>query len=312
MRKLKTIFMGTPEYVIPSLELTYNNSDLLAVFTAPDRKGGRGNNFIILKPKEFAQTYNIPVYQPNSLKDSKIVNILQDLTPDLLIVNAYGFILPKTILEIPKLAPINLHGSLLPKYRGASPIQSALVNGDKETGITVQIMNEKLDEGDIIYQLKTPIDEDDDYISLSNKLSKLSADCVRDVIKLFEEKKINPIVQASGASYCSKIKKEDGIINWADSFEIISNKMKAYINWPQSYCYYEKKKIIIHKISLVNDSKEYNPGTIVQVNKNGIFVQCGSGLINILMLQPEGKKPMNYLSFLNGHKWEINKVLASN
>ncbi len=307
---MKTIFMGTPEYVMPSLEALYEETEVTAIFTGPDRRGGRKNRSIIPKPKEFAETHQISLFQPGHY-DDEVIGVLESLKPDLLVVNAYGFILPKRVLNVPRLAPINLHGSLLPKYRGASPIQSALIQGDKETGITAQIMAEKMDAGDIIHQVTTQISEDDDYNTLSYRLSLLSASCLRDVITFYNNNQVIGKAQNhSDATYCKKIKKEDGLIDWTDSYETLSHKMKAYIHWPQSYTYYKNKKIIIHKVQKADDTMDSPPGFIKQFSKQGIVIQCGNGSLRILSLQAENKKIMDYKAFLNGHSWIVNDSLS--
>ncbi len=306
---MKTIFMGTPDYAMPSLEALYEETEVIAIFTGPDRRGGRKNQSIIPKPKVFAETHQISLFQPPHY-DDEVMGVLESLKPDLLVVNAYGFILPKRVLEAPRLASINLHGSLLPKYRGASPIQSSLIHGDNETGITAQIMAEKMDAGDIIHQVTTQISEDDDYNTLSYRLSLLSASCLRDVIAFYKDNKVIRKAQNHGdATYCKKIKKEDGLIDWTDSCETLSHKIKAYIHWPQSYTYYKDKKIIIHKVQKVDDTNDSPPGSIKQFSKQGIIIQCGDGSISILSLQPENKKVMDYKTFMNGNHWKVKDVL---
>ena len=309
---MKTIFMGTPEYVMPSLEALYEETEVIALFTGPDRRGGRKNLSIIPKPKEFAETHHIRIFQPTHFND-EVMGGIESLKPDLLVVNAYGFILPQKVLDTPKLAAINLHGSLLPKYRGASPIQSSLIHGDQVTGITAQIMAEKMDAGDIIHQVTTQIDEDDDYNTLSYRLSLLSASCLRDVIAFYKDNQVIRKAQNhSDASYCKKIKKEEGLIDWTDSYETLSHKIKAYIHWPQSYTYYKNKKIIIHKVQKADDTMGSSPGSIKQFSKQGIIIQCGDGSIRILSLQLENKKVMDYKAFLNGHHWNIKDSLSRN
>ncbi len=310
--KLKTIFMGTPDYVLPSLQTLYEHSDICAVFTGQDKVGGRGKKVIVPKPKQFAQEHNIPLFQPKTFKDNQIIEKINSFDYDLLIVNAYGFILPDAILATPKLAPVNLHGSLLPHYRGASPIQSSLLHGDKETGITAQIMTKELDAGDIIHIVKTAIKDDDDYVSLSARLSKLSAQCLEEVLELFAADKVVKTPQNSAeAGFCKKIKKEHGVINWQDPCQTILQKIKAYIYWPQSYTYYNDMKIIIHKIECLDTAADNVAGTIIQADKRGLIIQCGQGLAKIINLQPQGKKIMDYRSFLNGYRCQINEKFHS-
>lgn len=312
-KQFKSVFMGTPDYVMPSLEAVNEESNLLAVFTGPDRKGGRGNKIIIPGPKQFAESHNIPFHQPETYKNNPdIIEELKKLEPDFLIVNAYGFILPQAVLDIPKIAPINLHGSLLPQYRGASPIQEALLNGDEETGITAQFMEFKLDSGDILHQVKTKIEEEDDYESLSYRLSLLSASCIRDTIHFYENGEINKVPQDDEkATFCSKIKKEDGLINWSLTTKKIMGKMKAFSHWPQCYSYFNGLKVTFKKLKFHDNSQEAEPGTLCQFDKKGMMIQCGDGTIEVLELQPEKKKAMDFKSFFNGHKWNLGDKFSS-
>lgn len=310
--KYKSIFMGTPEYAMPSLQALHEESDILAIFTSPDKPTGRGKKIIPPKPKLFAVDNHIPCYQPKSFKNNiEIINTIKNLNPDLIIVVAYGFIFPKEVLQAAKISSINLHGSILPKYRGASPIQSALINNDSKTGITAQIMSEKLDEGNIIHILQTNIEENDDYITLSYRLSLLSASCIRDIFALYNKNQITPYPQNnSEASFCTKIKKEDALINWSESNQVIINKIKAFIHWPQCYTHYNNTKINILKAEKIHLPISKLPGTIIQFDKEGIIIQCGEGHLKILELKQENKKPMDHKSFLNGHKWDINTMLC--
>ena len=303
--KFKTVFLGTPDFVLPTIEYLHKETELVGIVTGPDRHGGRGNKVIIPEPKKFAIENKIPFYQPDTLKEGDVVEQLLKIDCDIFIVYAFGFILPKKVLDIPKLAPINLHGSLLPKYRGASPIHAALLNGDTESGITAQIMVEKLDAGDIVYQIKTPINDDDDYESLNHRLSLLAVDCLKDVFSQCSADNMNRTAQNKDeVSICRKIKKEAGIINWENSYESIYRQIRAYSHWPHSYTYHGTMQVTIHEIEKGDDTTDHHPGEIIKADKSGLFVQCGTGVVQIINLQPQGKKAMDYKSFLNGHKWK--------
>ncbi len=310
--KLKTIFMGTPNYVMHTIKALYENSELLGIFTGADKLSGRGKKLNITGPKSFALKHDIPVFQPNTFKGNHgVENQIKLLEPDLIVVNAYGFILPNNILSIAKLASVNLHGSILPKYRGASPIHYAILNGDKSTGITAQIMVQQLDAGDIIHKIETPIYDEDDYYSLSERLSLISAECIKDVLSLFIDNRIIRVPQDHNeVSFCKKITKVDGIINWNDEAKTILNKVRAYIKWPKSITYYKGKKIIIHKLAIVDKSSDKKPGTIIKADKHGLYVQCRGGMISILSLQLEGKKELDFISFLNGNHWKVYEELT--
>lgn len=310
---LNTLFMGTPEYSMPTLKILYDHSNLKAIISSPDKIGGRGHKVLTPPPVEYAIQNQIPFLQPGTYKDNpKIIEDIQQFQPDLLIVIAYGFILPQGVLDIPKIGSFNLHASLLPKYRGASPIQAALLNGENETGVTLQKMVFKMDAGDIVLKKAIPIEENDDYITLSDKLSRLSASCLKESLLLFETNSISYTPQKEEeATYCKKIQKEDGTIDWYKSAKDIFNQIRALKQWPVAYSFIKNKKIFFHKSQLIKD-KEANehtlpfdpklakPGQVIKSDKSGLYIKTGQGIISVLELQAEGKKILTYKDFLNG------------
>jgi methionyl-tRNA formyltransferase len=313
--KPRVIFMGTPLMVVPTVEAIYNTAELVAVFSAPDKEGHRGKRLICPFPAQFAREHNIPCFQPISLKDETVVRSIEELKPDLIIVYAYGYILPQTILDIPQWAALNYHCSLLPKYRGASPIQSALLNGDIETGISVQRMVFKLDAGPLVLSKTIPIESEDDFLSLCEKTSKLNAELTPTIIRLYQENQVVEIPQdETQATYCTKIKKQDGCINWNQSATQIYNQIRAFAGWPQCFTYWNKKVLKILRAGIIHpsdcsNSDESVPGEVLEANKQGLMIQTGSGVLSIQMVQLENKKAMDYRSFLNGYPIEKGTVL---
>jgi len=310
MTKLSSVFMGTPDFALPSLQTLWNQTQLKAVVTGQDKKTGRGQQLLEPQVKSFAREKQIPCFQPSTFKNNQ--EILQQLSlfhPDLLIVIAYGFILPEAILNIPTLYPLNIHASLLPKYRGASPIQTALLNNDSMTGICIQRMVLKMDAGDVLLCQSIPIALTDNCVTLSEKLSQLAADCLDKAIELIASGKEQFVPQKEdAASYCKKIQKDDAIIDWTASAQKIFGIIRAYCQWPVAETNYKGKKIFILSASLVDENLSHNttgiPGEVVQANKYGLILQCGTGFLSIEQIQLPGKKPISYKDFLNGYAVE--------
>lgn len=308
----KIIFMGTPDFSVPTLTKLYEdkNIDLLMVVTKEDKEAGRGKDIkesdIKSKAKELNIKYNknIPIYTPHKIKDDvKLISEIKNLNPDFIIVVAYGQILPKEILDIPKYACINGHASLLPKYRGASPIQGALLNGEKETGTTTMLMSEGMDEGDILLTKKIDIDDEDTAGILFEKLSYITADLLIETINDFNN--IKPIKQDnSKATYVKMIKKEDGLIDINnDTIDMIDRKVRGYYPWPSSFIKDENGKIIkIFKIKKYDGDMIDNNKIIFKYGKDKLLMRCKDGYVEILELQAEGKKRMNSRDYINGMK----------
>lgn len=309
-KSLKTVFMGTPYEVLPVLNRIYELTDLISIFTAPDKQGCRGKKLIVPAVKNFALEKNITYHQPCSWRDTDAVDILKSYEPDIVFVMSYGYILPKEVLEIPTNGAYNLHASLLPKYRGASPLQHALLNNDRITGITLQKMSEKLDQGDIISTKSTDIEPDDDYLSLKEKICELAPNLLEETLTKLSTTPVEGIKQnESMASICRKITKESGKIHWDNSATNIWCMVRAYTGWPTAYSYLNGKRIIIHKASVYNDEDKseglydrFQAGTIVEVSKNNLLVKCGSGILKINYLQLENKSVMDYKCYINGYR----------
>ncbi len=313
--KLRTIFMGTPLFAKEILDaLIKNGYNIIAVFTRPDAPQGRKQELAKSPVKESAEANKIPVYQPVSL-DEKITEEIKKLKPDITIVAAYGKILPRQILETPGFGCLNIHTSLLPKFRGPSPVQNALLAGEKETGITIFLINEGIDTGDILSQEKIKIGEDDTAESLTEKLSRLGAELLIKTLPLWIERKIKPVRQDdSRASLCQLIEREDGHIFWEEEAKNIYNKFRAFYPWPGIFGFWENngalERIKLIKISLSekDPSADHEAGEIFQMGDK-IAVQTLKGAVIIEEIQPEGKKPMAAKDFIVGHPNFIKSVL---
>jgi methionyl-tRNA formyltransferase len=311
MKNYKTIFMGNPEISIPSLIKLIEMTNCVAVYTGQDKVKGRGKKILPTPVKKTSVEYSIPVQQPETFKNTDIIRKLEEYEPDFILVMAYGFILPKKVLDIPRIAPINLHGSILPKYRGASPIHQALLNRDKKTGVTAQYMVKRMDAGDILHIEELDILPDDNYLTLSQKLADLSSVCLEKVLIKYHNGEIKPIPQDENkASYCSKINAEDGHIDWSKSCEKIIGEIKAYYSWPHSYTYYNGDKLIIKDAKYKSNQNVASEGEIIKADKTGLDIQTGDGILSIIEIQQEKRKPLYYKDFLNGYKLEIGKKFS--
>lgn len=297
--------MGTPKIAIPTFKKLIELTDCITVYTGQDKIQGRGRKYTPTPIKQIALENSIHIEQPSTFKDVNVIDKLKTYNPDFIVVMAYGFILPVKVLNIPNIAPINLHGSILPSYRGASPIHQALLNNDKKTGVTAQFIVKKMDAGDILHIKEIDIEEEDNYESLSEKIANASALCIEELIEKYKNGEVKQKPQDEmKISYCKKIKIEDGLINWNKSADRINGEIKAYYTWPHSYSYYEGKKIIFKKAMVLNCEETHKPGQVIQADKNGLHIQTGDNVISILELQLEKKKVLDYKNFLNGFKLE--------
>ncbi|HTQ50942.1 MAG TPA: methionyl-tRNA formyltransferase [Candidatus Acidoferrales bacterium] len=310
---MKVVFMGTAELSCASLAALANDKQfsVAAVVTQPDRPRGRD-----LKPqsspvKVLAQKLDLPLLQPERARDEKFIAALRALQPELIVVAAYGQILPPSILDLPRHGCLNVHTSLLPKYRGAAPIQWAIAHGDAETGVTIMKMDAGLDTGPMLAQRRTPISPEDDSASLHDRLARLGAELLGQTIPDYVAGKIQPQPQpADGASLAPKIKKEDGRIDWGRPAQTIWNRLRAFTPWPGAFTFFDGKLLKIWKASLAQEvSHEGAPlhssglanGTILSADKNGILVLCGKDALMTIELQREGGKRMSAAEFLAGH-----------
>jgi methionyl-tRNA formyltransferase len=298
------IFIGSADFGVLTLaRLLAEGSFSIFVVTQPDRKKGRGQKLTPTPIKQLALKNNLPIFQPENINSKDAVDVLKQHNPDLILVVSYGKILSKKILDLPKFGCINLHPSLLPKYRGPAPINWTLFNGEKETGNTIFFMNEKMDAGDIIYQSRMPILPEDNYGSLYKKLSLQGASDAIQTISLIDEGRAHPIPQAdSQATFSKFVTRDIRKINWQNLAQEIANRVRGLAPYPGAFTYLDGKEIkIIQAFSVENDYPEEEPGTIVEVKKkHGIIVTTGENTLLITRLKPAGKKEMSAYQFSLG------------
>ncbi len=302
MHSPRILFMGTPDFALPSLELVHKKYGVSAVICQPDKINGRGNKITFGPIKEYALTNNIPVYQPETFKNNACIELIKEIDPNLIIVAAYGKILPEYVLNYPKYGCINVHGSLLPKYRGASPIQASVLNGDDVTGITIMHMDKELDSGDIILQKETKIDFYETAGELFDRLSVMGAECLCEAIELLLDGKAPRTPQNHNMStHVSMIKKEMGKLDFSLSAKKIKCLVYGLNPWPSAYVETKNNLYKIHKVILGRPTDKKS-GTIVSVSKDGIEVACGDfNTIIITEIQKQGKRKMDAYSFSLGH-----------
>ncbi|MDP1676545.1 MAG: methionyl-tRNA formyltransferase [Bacteroidota bacterium] len=306
---MKIIFMGTPDFAVPSLDiLLKNNYTISAIVTAPDKPRGRGQQVSFTPVKEFAQKHSIPVLQPEQLKDESFISRISNLKPDLFIVVAFR-ILPKEVYTIPAKGSFNLHASLLPKYRGAAPINWAIINGEKESGVTTFFLQDKVDTGNIILQKRIPISDEMNAGELHDALSEIGANAVLETVRLIESGKVNPQQQDNTlSSPAPKIFKETCRINWKQNTDSIHNFVRGLSPYPAAWTVHDDKQIKIFRSKNSEfriQNSESNVGGIV-VTQNKIIVNTSDGSIEILELQQEGKKRMSAEEFLRGYRFSEN------
>jgi len=291
--------MGTPDFAVPSLKILHDNKfDITSVVTVPDKPMGRGLRVHYSKVKEYALSNNLNILQPENLKDSEFINKIKNQYPDLIVVVAFR-ILPNEIINIPKSATINLHASLLPKYRGAAPINWAIINGEKETGLTTFFIKEKIDTGNIILQKQIPIMEDEDYGSLYSRLSLEGADLLLETVIQISKKEFNLTEQTESlASPAPKIFKEDCRIKWDNESFKIHNLIRGLSPIPGAFCFCENKILKIFKTKLSDIKSESDSGKLI-IKEKKLFTNTPDYLLEILELQLEGKKKMKSFEFIN-------------
>lgn len=313
---MRIVFMGTPDFAKESLEALYNaNHEIVAVVTNPDRPKGRGMKMIATPVKEFAESKNLQVFQPERIRNNEaIINKIKELAPDVICVVAYGKILPEDILEIPRLGCINVHGSLLPKYRGAAPIQWAVLNGDKTTGITTMYMDKGMDTGDMILQEEVEIEENETTGELWNKLAKLGAKLLVETLEKIEDGTAPRTKQNdSEATIAPMLEKEMAKIDWENkTAEEIKNLVRGLNPIMGAYSFLNGKKIKFWKVEASDseaNSKNQKPGTVlVSDSKKGLYIQTKKGVLSILEIQGENAKRMPIQDFLRGNKIKENEV----
>ena len=308
---IRTVFMGTPEFALPPLEgLIAAGVNLVGVYTQPDRPKGRGKKLAASPVKQLAEEQGIPVFQPHKLRDPLAVEELRALQPDLIIVVAYGQILPKAILDMPQHSCINIHASLLPKYRGAAPINKAIIDGETETGVTTMLMDVGLDTGDMLVKRSLKIGENETAGELHDRLAVLGRDALDETLRLLCTGELVAEKQDDSLScYAPMLKKEDGVIDWQRPARVIHNQVRGLDPWPGTYTSLDGDILKIAATTVCDATGE--PGTILAADKNGVLVACGEGSLLIGELQLPGKKRLAAVNFLSGRPLFIGTQLPS-
>ncbi|MDI5877191.1 methionyl-tRNA formyltransferase [Shewanella xiamenensis] len=301
MKPLNIIFAGTPDFAARHLQALINSHhNVIAAYTQPDRPAGRGKKLTASPVKELALAHNIPVYQPGSLRKEPAQQQLAALNADIMVVVAYGLILPKVVLDTPRLGCINVHGSILPRWRGAAPIQRALWAGDKETGVTIMQMDVGLDTGDMLLKTYLPIEDDDTSASLYEKLAQQGPDALLQALEglangtLAAEKQDEAL-----ANYAEKLSKEEARLDWTKSATQLWQEVRAFNPWPVSYFEHQGNTIKVWQTQVSTTSSNAAPGTIISASKKGIEVATGDGVLTLLSMQLPGKKPLSVADILN-------------
>lgn len=309
----RVVFMGTPEFAMPTLQRLIDQHQVVGVFTQPDRAAGRGRQVIPSPVKRLALAHNLPVLQPRSLRrEPKAIEHLRTLAPDVIVVAAYGLILPQAVLDIPAHGALNVHASLLPKYRGASPIAGAILGGETETGVTIMLMDAGMDTGPILAQAREPIHPDDTTGTLEPRLARLGADLLAETLPRWLKGEITPQPQDnSQATYTRLIAKEDGQIDWTEPAELIERKVRAYNPWPAAYTTWAGNLLKILKAQASLDTSiAAQPGEVLR-HSMGIVVGTGHGLLRLESVQLAGKRAMDADDFARGARGFIGSRLMT-
>lgn len=301
---LRIIFAGTPDFAARHLDVLLSSGhQIVGVFTQPDRPAGRGKKLMPGPVKALAEEKGLPVFQPVSLRPEENQQLVADLQADVMVVVAYGLILPKAVLTMPRLGCINVHGSLLPRWRGAAPIQRALWAGDSETGVTIMQMDVGLDTGDMLHKLACPITAEDTSATLYDKLAELGPQGLIETLKQLASGTATPEVQDEArVTYAEKLSKEEARVDWTLSAAQLERCIRAFNPWPMSWFEIEGQPVKVWAASVIADAADAAPGTILDVSKQGIRVATGDGILNLLSLQPAGKKAMSAQDLLNSRR----------
>ena len=301
---LRIIFAGTPDFAAHHLDaLLASAHQVVGVFTQPDRPAGRGKKLMPSPVKVLAQEHNVPVFQPASLRPAENQQLIADLNADVMVVVAYGLILPKAVLDMPRLGCINVHGSLLPRWRGAAPIQRSLWAGDAETGVTIMQMDVGLDTGDMLYKLSCPITAQDTSATLYDKLAGLGPQGLLETLRQLATGEAQPEVQDDTlVTYAEKLSKEEARLDWRLPAEQLERCIRAFNPWPVSYFIIDEQPVKVWKASVLETESSAVPGTILDAGKQGIQIATARGVLNIEELQPAGKKAMKAHELLNSRR----------
>lgn len=313
---MRIVFMGTPEFSVPALEyLNKSEYQVIGVYTQPDRPTGRGRKLEESPVKMVALSHGLEVFQPVKLRNPDEVARLAALKPDLILVAAFGQILPQSVLDIPKFGCLNIHPSLLPKYRGATPIPAAILAGDKETGVTIMLMEAGMDTGPIVTQIIVGIEPDDTTESLTNRLAQASVRLLAEALPLWFDGSLKPKPQDnSKATYTSPITKEDGAIDWRTSTIEISRQVRAFYPWPGCYTWWQGKLLKMLEAIPLNKEGSLVPGRVVTLASGqpaAVGIETGDGVLGLLRVQLEGKRALAASEFLSGQRTFVGSILGS-
>lgn len=312
---MRILFMGTPDFA--EVVLSYIVSaghEVVSVISQPDRKKGRGQKVVYTPVHQFAEEKGLSFFAPESIKNGELMEVLESTKPDMIVVVAYGKILPEYVLNYPKFGCINVHASLLPKYRGAAPIQWAVINGEKTTGVTTMFMEKGLDTGDMLLKEEVAIGDDETSEELFNRLSHVGGKLILKTIEMAEKGELEPEKQnESESSYASMIDKKMGLISWSDNVFKIKNLVRGLNSWPLAYTYYKGSLLKVGSVNVYEEAHNEPFGKIKKASsKEGLFVYASGGVIEILTCQAEGKKMMSAKDYLMGHSLEIGEILGGN
>ncbi|MCR4435896.1 MAG: methionyl-tRNA formyltransferase [Clostridiales bacterium] len=313
---MKIVFMGTPEFAVPCLNMLVEEGyDVEAVVTQPDKPKGRGNKLALPPVKEFALKKGLTVLQPHRVKAPEFISILKDINPHLMVTAAYGQLLSREILDVPELGCINVHASLLPKYRGAAPIQWAIINGEKVSGITTMFTDVGMDTGDMLLKREVEITEEMTFGELHDKLSVVGAEVLKETLQKLKDGVLERVPQCDAeATSAPMITKETGRIHWQEPAEKIHNLVRGTNPWPGAFTFYKGERMRVWKTSVDRESrlKQHGakPGTIFRTGREGLLVAAGSGLIKILEIQFDSGRRMPVEEYIRGHRIDEGEVLG--
>ncbi len=310
---MKIMFMGTPDFAVMCLESLINaGHEIISVITTPDKPRGRGHKMCPTPVGEYAQNKGIEVFKPLNLKKESFEEFLNKKNPDLIVVVAYGKILPPYVLSYPKYGCVNVHASLLPKYRGAAPIQRSIIDGEKVTGVTTMYMAQGLDTGDMLLKSEVEITPEDNFETLHDKLAIEGADLIVKTVIELEKGTINPVPQNDALSnYAKMITKETALIDWSKNANDIHNQVRGLYPIPKAFTFYQGKQLKICRTLITDDKTTKNAGCIISADKNSFSVACGEGtVLNVLEIQAEGKKQMNVSDYLRGNTIDAGVILG--
>jgi len=301
---LRIIFAGTPDFAARHLDaLLSSGHQVVGVFTQPDRPAGRGKKLMPSPVKVLAEEHGLPIFQPASLRPQENQHLVADLNADVMVVVAYGLILPKAVLDMPRLGCINVHGSLLPRWRGAAPIQRSLWAGDADTGVTIMQMDVGLDTGDMLYKLSCPITDEDTSATLYDKLAELGPKGLIDTLQQLADNRVQPEVQDEAlVTYAEKLSKEEARLDWSLPAAQLERCIRAFNPWPMSWLEIDGQPVKVWQASVIAGPVNAAPGTIIEANKQGIQVATVEGILNLESLQPAGKKAMSAQDLLNSRR----------